>query len=100
MAYQVDNDKGFLIIRAALAELLAIESGLPAGICDGCARASFQGYIIPVLGHSWYCPECYKKWLARAENYPEDKDFELAVFNEYRNRFAAAGIWNDKKQGA
>lgn len=99
MAYQVKNKKGFLIIRATLAELCAAEPVPQPGICDCCGNATLQGYIIGVLGHRWYCPECYKKWLARAENYPEDKDFELAVFNEYRNRFAAAGIWNDIKTG-
>ena len=97
MAHQVKNKQGFLIIQAKLTELLTVEPGCPMGICDRCNKASLDGYLVPVLGQRWFCPKCYKKWAKDAERFPEDADYENYVFNNYRNAFVAAGLWNEPK---
>lgn len=87
----------FLFITQLLAGLLYITACYLWGICDRCNKASFDGYLVPVLGQRWFCPKCYKKWAKDAERFPEDADYENYVFNNYRNAFVAAGLWKEPK---
>lgn len=96
MAKQVKNEKGFLIIKCSLVELNLAEDGCCMGICDRCNDCDFNGYLIPVLGRTYYCEKCYKDWLSRAEKYKEDEDYEKSVFNHYKKIFQKAGVWEQK----
>lgn len=49
------------------------------GICDWCGEAHTNGFYIAVLNH-WYCKKDYETFLARANNYAEDKPIEEMNF--------------------
>lgn len=85
MAKVIENTKGFYVIEIPLVELNEAFGGL--GICDYCATASQMGYYIAVL-NSWYCPQCYKKWLARAVRYPQDMDIEKRNFDIVKEKLS------------
>lgn len=99
MATRVKNDKGFLVIKCSVFDLMETEPA-SMGICDKCGNHDLSGYIICALGHRWYCNECYHKWEKQAVYYPEDQDFETKIFNEYRKNFILAKRWekNDEKK--
>lgn len=87
MAKIVENEKGFRVIevsRTELVEKLGYQGAV--GICDFCNRSSSVGYLICVL-NSWYCPDCYKRYISNAKRYAEDVDYEFAVFNRYVKLF-------------
>lgn len=94
MAKQIKNDKDFLVIQCTVHELLEIEPGA-LGICDFCNTVSLSGYIPCVLGHKYYCDKCYKEWIERAVNYPEDRMYEKQIFNEFKQRFKNANLWEE-----
>ena len=78
MAHRVECGK-FKVLEVSLTEITQI-GGL--GICDYCAKPSFNGFLIPVLNR-WFCPKCYEEWKSRAVYYPEDKEYEDRKFNQY-----------------
>lgn len=92
MAKQIKNNKNFLVIQCTVYELLKIEPG-GLGICDCCGSPSLSGYIPCVLGHRYYCDKCYKEWVERAVNYPDDRVYEQQVFNAFEQRFKNAKLW-------
>lgn len=94
MAHQIKNDKGFLIIKCRVFELMQIQN-LVCGICDYCGNADFDGYLCCALGHTYYCEKCYKDWVKRATRYEEDIPFETKVFEEYKNAFLREGMWTE-----
>lgn len=94
MAKQIKNDKNFLVIQCTVHELLEIEPG-GLGICDYCDNLSFSGYIPCVLGHKYYCDKCYKEWMGRAVNYPDDRIYEQQIFDEFKQRFKNANLWEE-----
>lgn len=83
MAKIVDNPKGFRIIEATLLEANKAFGGL--GICDCCNTATLTGYYIAVL-NSWYCPECYNRWVRGAKRYAEDIDTEKRNFERAKEK--------------
>lgn len=99
MAYLVKNDKGFLIFKCRTTELMTLERGV-MGICDCCNRATLDGYICCVLGHRYYCEDCYKRWLANAEHYEEDAPYETSVYAYYHSGFVRNELWEDNDKDA
>lgn len=77
MAEIIENKKGFKVIRVSLLKIQRNFRGL--GICDWCGDDLETAIYIPVM-HSCYCDECYKDWIKRAVNHPEDHDFENRAF--------------------
>lgn len=81
MAEIVKNNKGFKIIKLSFEEIQQIFKGF--GICDCCSdfdKINEILYLIPVLNNRSYCEGCYQKWIEKAENYVEDRDFEQRLF--------------------
>lgn len=95
MAHKENNKTGFLIVACKAQELMDIEFGA-LGICDYCDRFSLEGYLCCVLGHRYYCPHCYKRWVNTAARYPEDTPYETQIFNEWKTRFQNAKLWEEK----
>lgn len=98
MAKQVNNDKGFLIIKAPFKEFAAIGCGIGggAGVCDCCNSAilpSEECYYIAVL-NCIKCKKCYDSWIKWATNYPEDKRIELRNYDSYRYQLMARNLWD------
>lgn len=73
MAKKVENSKGFLVIEATAAEIIAKAGGY--GICDFCNAPAGIGYYVAVL-NSWYCPKCYADFCERSKYYQEDASVE------------------------
>ncbi|MCY4781765.1 hypothetical protein ORI89_19115 [Sphingobacterium sp. UT-1RO-CII-1] len=80
MAKIIKNDKGFKVISCSMSETTKF-CGM--GICDCCSKAAFNGYIVCVLVR-WYCEECYQEWNKEATYYPEDVNYELSMFNQFK----------------
>lgn len=95
MAHQQKNKTGFLVIACTTRELMDIEPGA-LGICDYCDRFNLNGYLCCALGHRYYCPHCYKRWVNTAQRYQEDILYETKVFNEWKIRFKNAELWEEK----
>lgn len=95
MAKQFQNTKGFLVIQCMATEIKRIENGA-LGLCDNCCLPARQGFLPCVLGHRFFCEKCCSKWMARAVNYAEDKEFEKCVFDEFKSRFVYAGLWEEQ----
>lgn len=66
------NDKDFYVIK--IEKPILSQLGMP-GICDSCNNTPEEGYYIAVLNR-WYCQTCYDEWYQRANNYPEDREYE------------------------
>ena len=96
MAHLVKNDKGFLVVKCRTAELMTLERGV-MGVCDYCNKATLDGYICCVLGHRYYCEDCYKRWLEKAEHYEEDIPYETSIYAYYHSGFVRNELWEDKK---
>lgn len=94
MAHLVKNDKGFLVVKCRTVELMTLERGVMS-ICDYCNRATLDGYICCVLGHRYYCEDCYKRWLEKAEHYEEDIPYETGVYAYYHSGFVRNELWED-----
>lgn len=74
------NKKGHIVIP--LSREMVIEAFGGYGICDWCSETDEQGFLIPVLGHKWYCRKCKKDWEGRAIFYQEDASYENRVAME------------------
>lgn len=94
MANELTNRKFFTIIHASLPDLLAIEP-TSMGVCERCNRLRADGYIVPVLGHYWMCPDCFEDWYKTAVRELDDVRYEHAIYREYVARFRAVGRWCD-----
>lgn len=77
----VENDQGFLIMMVSR---LRLEKATEQErcVCDNCLRSPQVGYYVSVL-NSFLCPQCYKRWIATAINYPEDRKIEQRNFWTY-----------------
>ena len=79
MAEQVNNKKGFMILKISRTEILSITQN-SQGTCDSCNGMNNDiGYYISVL-NSWFCPDCFDKWYASSDRFPEDIKFEEQKF--------------------
>lgn len=76
------NEKAFWIIPMSRTQVIECFHGY--GICDHCSQTDTTGYLVPVMGHKWYCTECYDDWMTRAINYEEDRDYELKVLEQMK----------------
>lgn len=85
MAKIIDNPKGFRIIEMSLVEVNQAFGGL--GICDLCNTSSQAGYYIAVL-NSWYCHECYNRWVKNAKRYAEDIAIETRNFERVKEKLS------------
>ena len=72
MASIFENDKGFLILKLSIKEVIMIGG---FGICDSCNNASMEGYYVAVLNR-WMCPTCFEEWINVATRYNEDIPYE------------------------
>lgn len=87
MARIVENKKGFKVIEVPRIEIVSkLAKYGSVGICDSCNTSPANGNYIAALNR-WYCPECYKDWLARATRYQEDIPYEMRHFELYRKVF-------------
>ena len=87
--------KGHIAYKCTRSELLClIPTGL--GICDWCATAPVELYLIPVL-NSAMCPECFKSWTERATFYEEDKNFEIDFAHQIDKMALIKGIIVDNQ---
>lgn len=78
MAIQLDNEKGFLLIKTSRSEIMGLNP-LNLGVCDSCNIKPTEGVFIAVLNR-WYCPQCYERWYLSAEHFAEDFKFEKSKF--------------------
>lgn len=89
MAKIVDNKKGFKVIKMNSNEAKSLNWGISNDglcICMSCNKAIRDSiYYIAVLKDVMDY-DCYKKWLHKAHNYPEDRPFELKAFNEVKEK--------------
>lgn len=85
MAKIIDNPKKFRIIEMSLVEVNQAFGGL--GVCDLCCTSPQTGYYIAVL-NSWYCPECYNRWVKNAKRYAEDINTEERNFERVKERLS------------
>lgn len=84
MAQIVISKKGFKSIKTSMSEMSEILDS-PC-ICDYCNGTPGEGYLVAVL-NSWYCPECYHNWEAKAKFHAVDAPYESSVFEQYKNIF-------------
>lgn len=71
------NKNGHIVIPAS--RTLLVEKFKGYGICDRCNETDSEGFLIPVLGHKWYCTACKEDWEKTAIAYPEDAAYEREV---------------------
>lgn len=86
------NEKGFYIIPMNREQVIEIFSGY--GICDHCGKPATTGYLVPVMGHKWYCTECYDDWMTRAVNYEEDREYEMRVLRKMEEIIKVFKVFN------
>lgn len=91
MAIQIENDKGFLIIKASKIEAIAVKDfdGMRCELCDNDCEA---GYFIPVI-NSYYCQTCFDAWYKSATRYKSDIPEETRRFNDLVAAFTDMGCW-------
>lgn len=102
MAYLVENEKKFKVIKMDHSEILNTFQGSLC-ICDYCNKAAttkkgMGGYYIAVLNRI-YCEDCFNKWLERAVNHPEDRQTELRNFTfvyKKNNVIQVPFFWGDE----
>lgn len=70
----------FKVIKVSAAELCRA-IGSP-GICDYCGKPHEEGYYIAVL-NSWYCPNCYERFIKCRKWHIEDANIEDRNFKYY-----------------
>jgi len=68
------NKIGHIVIPCSRAQVIEAFRGF--GICDQCGKTAPHGYLLPVLGHRWFCQGCKDEWESRAIFYQEDVAFE------------------------
>lgn len=95
MAEQIENKKGFLVLKTSQVEILSAHP-LNRGICDSCNKASFQGHYVAVLNY-WMCPNCYDAWYKNAIHYKEDHSFEKEMFQNMCKVLGVRINYNQKK---
>ena len=78
----VDNVKGFKVINDVPRKVLETATGAEKCICDECLSSPDTGYYVAVLNR-WFCPTCYKHWMACARRYGEDAAIEERNYNFY-----------------
>ncbi len=71
------NKKGHIVIPCVRSVVVEKLGGL--GICDYCNETDKEGFLIPVLGHKWYCRSCKEEWEETSRYYPEDASYEESV---------------------
>lgn len=82
MATKRRTYKDFLVIDVSTKEL--IDKFDSPCVCDNCNNIMLNGgTLVPVLGSKCICPRCYEEWHLNAHNYPEDRKYELKVFNKF-----------------
>ena len=85
MMQEVDNSKGFKVLRVSRKRMLdRLGKYGCLGICDFCADSSEYGYYVAVL-NQWICQECYDEWLRSAINYQEDRKIEQRNYETYKS---------------
>lgn len=72
---------GHKIIGMSQGDVIAIFGGY--GTCDHCGRSQPYGYLVPVLGRKWNCTQCKIEWENTGKHYPEDKQYEEMVLQEF-----------------
>lgn len=77
----VENDQGFLVMMVSRARLEKA-TNQERCVCDNCLRSPQVGYYVSVL-NSFLCPQCYRRWIATAINFPEDRQVERRNFWRY-----------------
>jgi hypothetical protein len=87
LANQLNNDKGFLLLKTSSDEIKNL-SLVSYGICDSCNCEPKEGVYIAVL-NCWYCPDCFERWYTSAERFSEDIKFEEKKFWNVYNALAA-----------
>lgn len=75
------NRLGYKIIAMSGADVAAIFNGY--GICDHCGQKRSYGYLVPVMGHKWYCTQCHTEWSMTGKFYPEDVPYESKVLESF-----------------
>ncbi len=85
MARKFINEKGFAVYEMTGVETMEFGG---YGICDSCNKSAVKGYLIPVL-NSYFCEECYKRWIERAKYYEEDRLFEMRKIGYYDSILSA-----------
>jgi hypothetical protein len=83
---EIKTDKGFLVMQVSRKELMDALGEMTLGRCDFCFDEPNDGYYVAVL-NQWLCKDCYDKWLANAEYYPEDAKVEIRNYNYYKKLF-------------
>ena len=71
------NKNGHIVFPCS--RIKVVETCKGYGICDHCGQTDTEGFILPVLGHKWYCTKCKDEWETRAVFYPEDASYEIKV---------------------
>lgn len=92
MAKQVKNDKGFLVIKTSLAELLPLTDDF--GACCLCGNTEDTVYMIAAI-NEYYCETCYKAWYDSATRYKSDIPEETKRFNDWVAQLTDLGLWEE-----
>jgi hypothetical protein len=81
MARIVENEKGFKVLGMSTEEARSLGWGIPEGmVCCFCNDIiKDEVFFIAVLNDT-ADEKCYKEWLERSYNYPEDRPYEDRVF--------------------